>query len=107
MLNEVAGVLPPVAFCNIGWDGCRRASDLRRQSEQLVAGKRARQPVAGLRQSHGILPHLQVPIRIDRWVAQKPSLFAIRYSLFTTSFLVSGKHGIIRAFPGREEIEFA
>ena len=67
-----------------------RAPDLRRQSEQLVARKLARQPIAGLRQGHGVLPYPQVPIRIDRLVVQSSSLFATRHSLFATSFSSPG-----------------
>src|SRR6266436_6755155 len=106
MLHEIAGIFPPVAFRNIGRNGSSRAPDLRRQPEQFVARKWARQSIARLGQGHGVLPKPQVPIRIDRWVAQKSSLFATRHSLFATSLLIA-RQRIIRAFPWREEIEFA
>src|SRR6202171_1770076 len=107
MLHEIAGVFPPVTFRNMGRHGSRSAPDLRSQSEQFVARKLARQYIARLRQAHGIQPYPQVPIRIDRWAAQKSSLFATRHSLFAASLLVPGQHRIIRPLPRREEIEFA
>src|SRR5882724_9375880 len=65
-----------------------------------------RQSIAGLRQGLGILPYPQVPIRIDRRVGQTSSLFATRHSLLATFLLIAGQR-IVRAFPWREEIEFA
>jgi hypothetical protein len=49
MLHEVAGILAPMAFRNIGWNRPHRAPDLRRQSEQFVARKLTRQSIASLR----------------------------------------------------------
>ena len=98
-LNEASRVLPPVTFRNIGRNRPRRAPDLRCQSEQFVARKLARQYITRLRQGHGIPPNPQVPIRIDRWVAQKSSLFATRHSLFATSLLVARQDRIIRSLP--------
>src|SRR5665213_4199974 len=107
MLHKVSGIFPPMAFRDIGWNRTRRAPDLRRQPEHFVARKLTRQPIAGLRQDHGVLPYPQVPIRIDRWVGQQSSLFATRHSLFATSLLIAGQDRIISAFPRREEIEIA
>src|SRR3954451_13324477 len=106
MLHEVAGIFPPVPLRNIRRYRPGRSPDLRCKSEQLFPGTLACQSTTGLRQGHGILPHPQVPIRIDRLVAQSSSLFATRHSLLATSLLVA-RQRIVRAFPWREEIEFA
>ena len=65
MVQELLGVLPPLSLGDVRRDRRRRPTDLARQAEQLLFGKRSRHPIASLRQLHGELPHFQLPITLN------------------------------------------
>ena len=88
ILNERLSAFASVAFRNIRRNSRGRAPDLRRHREHFFAWQFLCEPIAKHSQFHPVLPNLQVPVGIDRWFAQRASLFATHHSPFATRYFL-------------------
>src|ERR1700732_208775 len=86
ILHKGARVFPSVPLRDIGRNRDRSPPDLRCHSKRFLPREATREQVTGLGQRQGVLPHPQVAVRNNFSIAQRPSLFALPYSLFATRY---------------------